>query len=83
MTPSITDDTLGTLKIVSLAATGKVALALDRAPVAENNVGTKTAIDAGRLTYAPQANANGDDYEDFTFRVNNGEADSAAAYTRR
>ena len=54
-----TDDALASVKIVSLPATGKGALALDGTPVAENNVVTKTAIDAGRLTYAPPANANG------------------------
>ena len=75
------DDALASVKIVSLPATGKGALALDGTPVAENGVVTKTAIDAGRLTYAPPANANGDDYATFTFRVNDGEADSAATYT--
>ena len=42
---------------------------------------TKADIDANKLTYSPPANANGTAYASFTFKVNDGAADSASAYT--
>ena len=42
---------------------------------------TKVDIDASKLTYTPPANANGDDYATFQFKVNDGTDDSATAST--
>ena len=39
------------------------------------------AADLGDLVYTPPANAHGDDYASFTFKVSDGTSESAAAYT--
>ena len=39
------------------------------------------ATNIGTLTYTPPANANGTGYASFTFKVSDGTAESAAAYT--
>ena len=81
---SDTGDTLSSVKIVTLPATGRGALDLDGTAIAPADLPktvTKAGIDAGKLTYTPPANANGAAYASFTFRVNDGADDSATAYT--
>ena len=76
-----TGDTLGSVTIATLPASGKGVLWFDgRAVTADASV-TKAEIDAGKLTYKPPANAYGDGYATFTFKVSDGEDESAQAYT--
>ena len=70
---------LASVKITGLPAAGKGDLAVDGAPVAAADLPqtvTATELADGMLTYAPPANANGTGYSSFTFRVNDGTADS-------
>ena len=79
-----TGDTLSSVKIVTLPATGKGALELDGTAIASTALPqtvTKADIDGNKLKYSPPANANGDDYASFTFKVNDGTDDSATANT--
>ena len=72
-------DTLSNVRIVTLPASDKGTLALSGTPVTANQVVAATNI--GTLTYTPPANANGTGYASFTFKVSDGTAESAAAYT--
>ena len=72
-------DTLSNVRIVTLPASGKGTLALSGTPVTANQVVAATNI--GTLAYTPPANANGTGYASFTFKVSDGTAESAAAYT--
>ena len=74
-----TGDTLSNVRIVTLPASGTGTLALSDTPVTANQVVPATNI--GTLTYTPPANANGAGYASFTFKVSDGTAESAAAYT--
>ncbi len=74
-------DALSSVKIVTLPATGQGALTLNNANVSANAAVTKAQLDNGNFKYAPPANANGTGYASFTFRVNDGTADSSSAYT--
>ncbi|MYI82491.1 MAG: hypothetical protein F4056_04015, partial [Chloroflexi bacterium] len=56
-------------------------LALDGTAVTANQVITKADLDDGDLVFTPAANAHGAAYATFGFKVNDGTADSAAAYT--
>ena len=79
-----TDDTLSSVKIVTLPATGKGTLELNGTAIASADLPktvTKADIDADKLKYSPPANANGSAYASFTFKVNDGEDDSASANT--
>ena len=71
---------LVSVKIVTLPATGKGTLTLlDTALTSADlpqTVGA-LALDFATLKYVPPANANGDDFTSFTFRVNDGGVDSA------
>ena len=70
---------LVSVKITGLPAAGEGALAVDGAPIAAADLPqtvTATELADGMLTYAPPANANGTGYSSFTFRVNDGTADS-------
>ena len=71
------DDTLASVKIVTLAVAG--TLAVDGAPVTADRA--VAAADLGNLTFTPAANASGDPYTTFTFRVSDGTAESGDAYT--
>ena len=42
---------------------------------------TLAALDGGKLTYTPPIDANGEAFTSFGFKVNDGEVDSASAYT--
>ncbi len=75
-------DTLASVKIETLPGSG--TLAVDGTAIVANDVPktvTKAQIDQDKLAYAPPANANGSAIASFTFRVNDGDNDSAAAYT--
>ena len=78
-----TGDTLASVVIVSLPAVGSLALAPAGAgaavAVTENQ--SLAAADIGRLTFTPAANGNGTGYASFTFKVNDGEDDSASSFT--
>ena len=72
------------MKIVTLPGSGKGTLELDGTAIASTALPqtvTKADIDASKLKYSPPANANGDDYASFTFKVNDGTDDSATANT--
>ena len=72
-------DTLASVRIVTLPAAG--SLMLFALPVSAGEAVTRADIDAGRLLFTPAANANGDAYASFTFRVGDGTAESESAYT--
>ncbi|MDE2781386.1 MAG: SwmB domain-containing protein, partial [Gemmatimonadota bacterium] len=76
-----TGDALASVRIVTLPASG--TLTLSGAAVSADGVATKAQLDAGALKYAPPANANGTGYASFTFKVSDGEDESASAYTMR
>ena len=75
---------LSSVKITSLPASGTGTLAVDGTVIASGALPkavTKVDIDASKLTYSPPANASGDDYATFQFKVNDGTDDSATAST--
>ena len=71
-------DDLSDVRIVSLPTAG--TLALDSATVTRNRQVPRADIAAGKLRFTPAANANGDAYANFAFKVNDGTEDSAANY---
>ena len=76
------DDVLSSVKITALPTAG--TLKLDGTPIASGALPKAVAaadLAAGKLTYTPPANANGAGYASFTFKVNDGTADSALTYT--
>ena len=71
-------DAFASVKITVLPDAGKGTLALGGVPVRANQViGTS---DIGRLVFTPAANANGEGYASFTFKVSDGTSESAAPY---
>ena len=69
-------DTLESVQIITLPASGTGTLALSGTPV---TAGQEIAeADIGTLTYTPPANANGAGYASFTFGVSDGEIPSPA-----
>ena len=72
-------DELVAVKIVTLPSGG--SLAVSGTAVAAGQWVPKADIDAGRLGFTPAANANGASHASFTFKVSDGPAASAAAYT--
>ena len=77
-------DTLASVKITTLPASGKGTLELDSTAITASDLPqtvTKAELDDDKLVYSPPANANGDNYAGFSFRVNDGTVDSASAYT--
>ena len=77
-------DTLASVKITELPAAGKGTLALDGTAITSSALPktvTKAELDASKLKYTPPANGYGTAYTSFKFKVNDGTADSAAAYT--
>ena len=72
-------DTLASVKIVTLPTRG--SLTNDGTAVTANQAITKADIDAGKLVFAPEANAAASAYAGFTFKVSDGTDDSALAYT--
>ena len=74
-----TNDALVSVKVTALEGVGD--LRLNDLHVTLNQVIPKTDIDAGRLTFTPVAGAFGAPYDTFGFKVSDGLAESAAAYT--
>ena len=77
-----TVDSLSKVKIQTLPADG--TLALDGSAIASGDLPKDVAvadITAGKLTYTPPADGNGDPFTSFTFKVNDGTDDSTNAYT--
>ena len=74
-----TGDTLEKVKIVTRPGLG--TLALSGTAVSVNQEVSKADIDAGNLTFMPATDATGSPYTTFTFKVNDGEAESTTAYT--
>ena len=72
-------DTLASVKIVTVPTPG--TLALDGTEAIADQVVTQAQIDGNMLTFTPVAGASGDAYASFTFKVNDGTAASASAYT--
>ena len=72
------EETLSSVKIVTPPVVG--TLALDGTTVAANRSVTKAEIDDGMLVFTPEMNANGADYSSFTFRLDDGSAESEQAY---
>ena len=60
---------------------GAGTLALDGTNVTANQEVTKADIDDDDLVFTPAADATGSPYTTFTFKVNDGEAESTSAYT--
>ena len=78
------DHSLASVKITALPASGTGTLSVDGAAIAAADLPktvTSTELDEGKLEYSPPANANGDTYASFSFKVNDGTHDSASAYT--
>ncbi|MFI4848928.1 MAG: Ig-like domain-containing protein [Gimesia chilikensis] len=75
----IDGDSLASVRITSLESVG--ALQLSGVDVTLNQVISRADIDAGNLIFTPVANASGVSYDSFGFTVNDGTADSVAAYT--
>ena len=76
--------TLGRVKITALPGPNYGTLSLDGTAITSVTTPkqvTKTMLDAGKLAYTPPANANGAGFATFDFKVNDGVADSEAAYT--
>ena len=74
----IDGDALSSVKITALPTAG--TLKLDGTPIASGALPKTVAatdLAAGKLTYTPPANANKTAYASFTFKVNDGTADSA------
>ena len=74
------NDPLVSVKITGLPAAGKGTLSLNGTAIASTALPqtvTATELTANKLKYSPPANANGTAYASFTFKVNDGTADSA------
>ncbi|WP_428098668.1 putative Ig domain-containing protein [Candidatus Rariloculus sp.] len=77
-------DTLDSVKITSLPASGKGALKLGGVEIAAANLPQTVdmnQLDAGSLTYSPPAGEIGDAFAVFQFKVNDGADDSASPDT--
>ena len=73
-------DALEGVTIVTLPASGTGALTLSGSEVSANDAVTKTQLDNGNLKYNPPANANGDAYTSFGFKVSDGTVESPDSY---
>ena len=71
-------DTLSKVRIVTLPKGG--SLQFRGTDATANQEVRKVDLDIERLVYTPAANANGDDYDSFNFKVNNGTNESASDY---
>ena len=79
-----TGDALSRISVESLPTDGVLRFTNDGTNWQDVSAGgtfTKAMIDAGRLRFEPSSNENGDAYASFTFKVNDGTANSADAYT--
>ena len=72
------------VKITSLPGMDKGKLTLNDTDLTSvDSVVTKTELDDGKLTYTPPADANGNAFATFNFKVNDGQVDSAMANAMR
>ncbi|MFO7901276.1 MAG: Ig-like domain-containing protein, partial [Pirellulaceae bacterium] len=71
-------DSLSQVRITSLETAG--SLEFDGAGVSEDQEIARNDIDAGKLTFMPDPDENGDDYATFRFEVGDGMAFSVADY---
>ena len=76
-----TDDALSSVTVVTLPGSGLGAFELDGAAVMAGDAVSAADIAAGKLTFTAAADAHGDGYASFTFRVSDGIAASVSAYT--
>ena len=75
-------DSLSSVKIVTLPTTGTLLLSGTAIPSGElPKTVPATDLSAGRLKYAPPTGQSGSAVGSFTFRVNDGRADSSDAFT--
>ena len=75
-------DTLASVKVTGVPGAGELKLSGTAIGTGDlPQTVTKAQLDASNLTFEPAANANGAPYATFTFKVNDGTEDSAAAYT--
>ena len=72
-------DFLASVKIVAPPALAKGRLTLDGVQVTANQVVTKADLGANKLRFTPATNGFGSPYTTFTFKVSDGEAESAEA----
>ena len=72
---------LQSVRIVTLPASGKGTLTLDGTAVTADQSVARSDIDGGRLKYSPPPDEYGDDLASFTFKVSDGTAESSTAYT--
>jgi len=72
-------NTLQSVTLTSLPAAG--SLKLNGVAVTANQIVTAAELTAGKLIFTPAANANGAGYANFGFKVSDGTALSASAYT--
>ena len=72
---------LDSITVVSVLPMDKGALTLDGTAVTTGQTISADDIDDDKLKYTPPANIFGDGYTSFTFKVNDGEAESANFYT--
>ncbi|MCP3952001.1 MAG: BspA family leucine-rich repeat surface protein, partial [Desulfobacterales bacterium] len=70
---------MASVKITTLETVG--SLQLSGVDVTLNQVITRADIDAGNLKFVPAGDANGSGYDNFSFSVNDGAADSVSTYT--
>ena len=70
-----TGDTLASVTVVTLPAAGKLELNGTQVTMGQS----VPAANIGTLVFTPAANANGSPYTTFTFKVSDGEAESAVA----
>ena len=78
------NDTLSSVKIVTLPGSGKGTLKLDATAIVSDDLPktvTKDDLDNNKLEYSLPSNGNGTGYASFTFKVNDGMVDSTLAYT--
>jgi VCBS repeat-containing protein len=78
---SFTDDDGDTLSSVTVSALigSDGTFLLDGVAITGSTTVSKADIDAGLLTFVPDANENGSSYNTFTFTVNDGTADSGSS----
>ena len=75
-------DSLASVKIVTLPASGTGTLTLSDTAIGSGDLPkTVLAAEIGNLKYSPPANLYGTDVASFTFKVNDGTVDSDNAYT--
>ena len=71
-------DTLSSVTVSALSGSDGTFL-LNGAAITDSTTVSKADIDAGLLTFVPDANENGSDYNTFTFTVNDGNDDSGSS----